>query len=143
MYYCRFTNYQKTSGPLDDFAEFRFNFVLIPEEKVGQPDEEHNKKKLSIFVKCSGGQAKTWKLDRDHPDLVKILYWLSRERIREGRVKIGTKNEYTWRDFPDEFKNVPPDPARIQFPPAVEEGFLTQISDGGGQLTPINSAPLV
>lgn len=130
VYYCKFINYQKTSLGTDDFAEYCYNFVLIPEEKVGQPDEKHNQMNLSIRVKCSDSQASIWGIHRDHPDLVRILYWLGRERIREGLVTIGPDNEYTGRDFPDEFKNLPPDPARIQFPLAEEEGFLTQILPG-------------
>lgn len=130
MYYCRFTNYQRTSGNLDDFVEYQYNFVLVPEEKVGQPDEKHNQKALAITVRCSGSQAAIWGLDRDHPDMVKILYWLGRERIREGQALFGVANEYAWEEFPDEFKNEPPDVSRISFPPPKEEGFLTQISNG-------------
>jgi len=130
MYYCRFTNYERTSGNLDDFVEYRYNFVLVPEEKVGQPDEKHSQKDISIRVKCSRNQAVTWGFDRDHPDLVKILYWLGKERIREGRVSVGEVNEYTWWDFPDVFKNEPPDVTKIPFPPPKDEGFLTQIRNG-------------
>ncbi|MHB8860079.1 MAG: ATP-binding protein [Thermoleophilia bacterium] len=127
MYLCSYKGSSRTSDALMDGVEYRFDFTLTPEEKIGQPDEKHSQKEVGVSVSCSRSQAAVWGFDHLSQDIRKILFWFAQEKIKKGEIKLGRQNEISWNEFPEEFRNMAPDVSRMQFPPP--EPFLIQLED--------------